>query len=116
VSFDNLEPSTKYRYRIVARNANGQSSPITGSFRTPDAPRPRSGSGYSGSGGSNSSGGGCPIVMYLRLDVAESALRSAGCTPISVESPSCPSLLGIVRKSNWTVVAQRGNLLYACKS
>ena len=117
VVYDKLEPSTKYRYRIVARNANGQSSPSTGSFRTPDVPKTATGPGSSSaSGGSRSSGGTCPIVLYWRLDKAESALRSAGCKPQSLEHPSCRAAFGIVRKSNWQVVVQRGNTLLACQN
>jgi hypothetical protein len=117
VVYDKLEPSTKYRYRIVAQNANGQSLPVTGSFRTPDVPKtaPRSGSS-SASGGSRSARGTCPIVLYWRLDKAESALRSAGCAPVSLEHPSCRAAFGIVRKSNWQVVAQQGNTLLACQN
>lgn len=117
VVYDKLEPSTKYRYRIVARNANGQSLPVTGSFKTPDVPKaaPRSGSS-SASSGSRSSGRTCPIVLNWRLDRAESALRSAGCAPVSLEHPSCRAAFGILRKSKWQVVAQRGNTLLACQN
>jgi hypothetical protein len=58
-NFENLEPSTKYNYKVTSRNANGESRAVTGTFTTPSAPKPapRSRSGSS-SGGSGSSSGG----------------------------------------------------------
>jgi len=113
-SFESLQPSTKYSYEVVARNANGESKAVTGSFTTPAAPKPVPRASSSGSSGGSSTVY-CPIVLYVRLDRAESLLRSAGCSPFSTEAPGCGALFGIVRKSNWVVVGQRGNVLYACQ-
>jgi len=114
VNVGNLQPSTKYSYEVVARNANGESKAVTGSFTTPAAPKPVPRASSSGSSGGSSTVY-CPIVLYVRLDRAESLLRSAGCSPFSTEAPGCGALFGIVRKSNWVVVGQRGNVLYACQ-
>lgn len=112
--FGGLKPSTKYRYQIVTKNANGNSEPVSGTFTTPDPPKSTSGSRTSG-GSSSGALGSCPYVVGVRLDRAESALRRVGCWPSSYEYSGCESLFGIVRKSNWVVVAQRGSDLYACQ-
>ena len=112
--FSGLSPSTKYKFRIVTKNANGNSEPVSGTFTTPDPPKPSSGSRASG-GSTSGAPGSCPYVVGVRLDRAESALRRGGCWPSSYEYSGCESLFGIVRKSNWVVVAQRGSDLYACQ-
>lgn len=115
-SFENLKPSTKYNFRVTSRNANGESRAITGTFTTPAAPKPAPRAGSSSSGRSGgSSAVYCPIVIAYRLDRAESALRSAGCSPYSVPASGCKALFGIVNRSNWFVVGQRGSTLYACQ-
>lgn len=113
--FSDLSPSTKYKFRIVTKNANGNSEPISGTFTTPSPPKPSSGSRASG-GSTSGAPGSCPTVVGVRLDRAESALRRGGCSPSSYEYPGCEAFFGIVRKSNWVVVAQRGSDLYACQS
>ena len=112
--FGGLKPSTEYRYQIVTKNANGNSEPVSGIFTTPDPPKPTSGSRASG-GSTSGALGSCPYVVGVRLDRAESALRRGGCWPSSYESSGCEALFGIVKKSNWVVVAQRGSELYACQ-
>ena len=112
--FGGLKPSTEYRYQIVTKNANGNSEPVSGTFTTPDPPKSTSGSRTSG-GSSSGAPGSCPYVVGVRLDRAESALRRVGCWPSSYESSGCEALFGIVKKSNWVVVAQRGSELYACQ-
>lgn len=112
--FSGLSPSTKYRFRIVTKNANGNSEPVSGTFTTPNPPKPSSGSRASG-GSTSGALGSCPYVVGVRLDRAESALRRGGCSPSSYEYPGCEAFLGILRKSNWVVVDQRGNELYACQ-
>ncbi|MFM8645432.1 MAG: fibronectin type III domain-containing protein, partial [Actinomycetota bacterium] len=115
-SFEGLKPSTKYSFKITSRNANGESRAVTGTFTTPAAPKPAPRAGSSSSAGSGGSSTiSCPIVIYVRLDRAESALRSAGCSPYSVPASGCEAFFGIVRKSNWVVVGQRGSTLYACQ-
>lgn len=119
--FWGLEFSTKYSFTITARNANGESEPVSGTFKTATAPKAnptsksRDSSSQSSTSRTPSAGVSCPVVLYWRLDRAESALRNAGCTPSSIEASGCEAFLGIVRKSNWIVVGQRGSSLYACQ-
>jgi hypothetical protein len=119
--FWGLEFSTKYSFTITSRNANGESDPVSGTFKTATAPKAKptsksqDSSSKSSASRTPSAGVSCPVVLYWRLDRAESALRNAGCTPSSIEAPGCEAFLGIVRKSNWTVVGQRGGSLYACQ-
>lgn len=114
--FWGLDFSTRYSFTIVARNANGESAPVVGTFKTPAPPKvdPPAKSSRSSSR-TSSSAKSCPVVLYWRLDRAESALRSAGCLPSSMEASGCESFFGIIRKSNWIVVGQRGSELYACQ-
>jgi len=114
-NFENLEPSTKYTYKVTSRNANGESKAATGMFTTPAAPKRVSGGGGGGGSGQSSGGGYGTSVIGWRLDRALSALGWSRSR--ATEAANCPNrtLLGIVNLDNWIVVWQTSNMLYACK-
>ena len=119
VNVENLQPSTKYSYEVVARNANGESKAVTGSFTTPAAPKPaRTSSGSSGgsSGGSGSGSAIFPISLIgQRLDRVLSILGLS--RSYARQASSCRNFewLGIINTSNWYVVGFSGGYVYACK-
>ena len=112
VNFENLQPSTKFTYRVSSRNANGESKTVTGKFTTPAAPKPVSGGG--GSGQSSGSGYGTSVIGW-RLDKALNALGWSRSRAAEYSGCPNPTWLGIVNLDNWIVVGQTSSMLYACK-
>jgi len=116
-SFDGLQPSTKFTYEVVARNANGESKAVAGSFTTPAAPKPVPRASSSGSSGGSGSGSAVflPALIGQRLDRVLSILGLS--RSYAKQASSCRNyeLFGIIRTSNWYVVGFSGGYVYACK-
>ena len=114
VNFENLQPSTKFTYRVSSRNANGESKTVTGKFTTPAAPKPVSGGGGSGSGSSSGSGYGTSVIGWP-LDKALAALGWSRLQAAEASGCRNKTWFGIVNLDNWIVVGQTSSMLYACK-
>jgi len=111
-NFENLEPSTKYTYKVTSRNANGDSRAVTGTFTTPAAPKPvpRSRSGSS-SGGSGSSSGGIGLnPIGWNLEDLQDAL---GYDPPTVD---CKGWRPNLWSRNWWVINMAGGRLVISKA
>ncbi len=117
LAFTGLKPKTFHYVKARVTGPNGTSETSLVKFKTasiPPKPKPSYGGG---SGGGSSGGSYVTRVVGLRLDIAMRLVpgarktQASNCGQYGYENGS----LGIVRESNWIVVAQSGRTLYVCK-